>query len=173
MDKERDERLVPVQPGHLSRHQRGLVEFGLALSRKDIKKSEGLEEFKEKILEALELLKNGRMQDAAFKIDDAMLLLPPDKRIGRGGIAEWAREWWQAHLMPIRFAGGRLPGGPPGFIQHHYGSDIYLTNFGLFTDEPGNLIGRILEGNILRPHLPDRDNPAWAFEGFLPAPSSP
>jgi len=58
MDKERDDRLAPVQPGHLSRHQRGLVEFGLALSRKDIEGLDNRDEFKAKILEALELLKN-------------------------------------------------------------------------------------------------------------------
>ena len=117
MDKERDGRLAPLQPGHLTRHQRGLVEFGLALSRKDIKKSEGLEEFKEKILEALELLKNDRMQDAAFKIDDAMMLLPPERRVNRGGVAEWAREWWDGHLVPIRLNGGKIPGEPPKWIE--------------------------------------------------------
>ena len=109
MDKERDDRLAPLQPGHLTRHQRGLVEFGLALSRKDIKKSEGLEEFKEKILEALELLKNDRMQDAAFKIDDAMMLLPPERRISRVGVAEWARKWWRGHLDSLGYLGGVVP----------------------------------------------------------------
>jgi hypothetical protein len=170
MDKERDDRLAPVQPGHLSRHQRGLVEFGLALSRKDIKKSEGLEEFKEKILEALELLKNDRMQDAAFKIDDAMMFLPPEKRIDRGGVAEWAREWWNGHLVPIRLNGGKIPGEPPAVVSGtHGGSDLYLTLFNLFPDTSIKLIADILDGKFLRPHLPNRDNPestGFGLSGF-------
>jgi hypothetical protein len=129
-------------------------------------------EFRQSIIEAVDLLRNEQLQEAAFKIDDAMLLLPPEKRIDRGGVAEWGREWWQGHLMPIRLAGGRLPGGPPGFIQHGAGSDIYMTLFGLDTDAPELLIDGILEGNILRPHLPDRDNPAWAFDHLMPVPRS-
>ena len=87
----------------------------------DIKSSN----FRKLILDALELLKSGQPQDAAFKIDDAMLSLPPDKRIGRGGIAEWAREWWQGHLAPIRANGGVVPGVVPDSFTRRNGGDGY------------------------------------------------
>ena len=127
----------------------------------DIKSSN----FRKLILDALELLKSGQPQDAAFKIDDAMLLLPPDKRIGRGGVAQWAREWWQGHLAPIRANGGVVPGVVPDSFtrRNDGGSDIYLSMFGMEFNVPEVLMREILRGNVLYPHLPDHHNPAWVF----------
>ena len=121
--------------------------------------------FRKLILDALELLKTGQPQNAAFKIDDAMLSLPPDKRIGRGGIAEWAREWWQGHLAPIRANGGLVPGVVPDSFtrRNDGGSDIYLSMFGMEFNVPEVLMREILRGNVLYPHLPDHHNPAWVF----------
>jgi hypothetical protein len=125
--------------------------------------------FRNLILDALELLEIGQPQDAAFKIDDAMLLLPPEKRIGRGGVAEWGREWWQGHLAPIRASGGMVTGEVPNWFadRNEGGSDIYLAMFGMGANIPEILIAEILKGNVLHPHLPDRDNPAWVLNGRM------
>ena len=70
------------------RRGRNAVDFVRGLARQDADKVViGL--FKQIILEALDLLKSNQPQEAAFKISDAMLHLPPEKRINRRGIAEW------------------------------------------------------------------------------------
>ena len=127
----------------------------------DIKSSN----FRKLILDALELLKSGQPQDAAFKIDDAMLLLPPEKRIDRGGVAQWGREWWQGQLAPIRANGGVVPGKVPDSFtrRNDCGSDIYLSMFLMEFNVPEVLMREILRGNVLYPHLPDHHNPAWVF----------
>ena len=91
----------------ITRRGRDATDFVRGLARQDADKAViGL--FKQLILEALGLLKSSRPQEAAFKISDAMLHLPPEKRINRGGIAEWGLEWCQGHLTPIRADGGFL-----------------------------------------------------------------
>ena len=85
--------------------------------------------FKQIILEALDLLKSNQPEEAAFKIGDAMLHLPPEKRTTRGGIAEWGMEWCKGHLTPIRADGGFLCGPP----------DINA----LPSSQPSDVVGRI------------------------------
>jgi hypothetical protein len=114
--------------------------------------------FKQIILEALDLLKSSQPEEAAFKIGDAMLHLPPEKRITRGGIAEWGLEWCQGHLTPIRVDGGFLCGPP--VINDRDLSNVYNI-WGIEWDHYELLISEILNGNILHPYLPDDQNPQW------------
>ena len=106
----------------ITRRGRDAADFVRGLARQDADKAViGL--FKQLILEALGLLKSSRPQEAAFKISDAMLHLPPEKRINRGGIAEWGLEWCQGHLTPIRADGGFLSGLQE--VNHRDPSNLY------------------------------------------------
>ena len=143
------------------RRGRNAVDFVRGLARQDADKVViGL--FKQIILEALDLLKSNQPQEAAFKISDAMLHLPPEKRINRRGIAEWGLEWCQGHLTPIRADGGFLSGLKE--VNHRDPSNLYNI-WGIRWDHYELLISEILNGNIFHPYLPDGQNTEWKFFG--------
>ena len=145
----------------ITRRGRDAADFVRGLARQDADKAViGL--FKQLILEALGLLKSSRPQEAAFKISDAMLHLPPEKRINRGGIAEWGLEWCQGHLTPIRADGGFLSGLQE--VNHRDPSNLY-NKWGIQWDHYELLIPEILNGSVLHPYLPDGQNTEWRLFG--------